>query len=58
MTKPLTRIADVLYHYSDGQRHEGRSTGLTGDCSGLTGDFDDIPASARPCSLADWTEAP
>jgi hypothetical protein len=34
-----------------------RELGLWGDVSGLTGDLDEIPASARPCNVEDWVEA-
>ena len=34
----------------------GDVSGLRGEVSGLAGDLDQIPATARPCDIADWIE--
>ena len=56
MTKPLTRTPQKIYHYDDGAKVDGAHNRLTGDVSGLRGDVDEIPDSARPCDISDWIE--
>lgn len=52
MTKPLRRLQLLGMHPGV----IGDVSDLRGNVSGLWGDVDQIPASARPCDIADWIE--
>lgn len=42
MTKPLTRIENIIYHYVDSVKVDGAHERLHGDVTGLSGDITDL----------------
>ena len=50
--KPLTKIKKERCN----SKHHENCSRLLGDCSGLSGNLNEIPQSSRPCDINDWVE--